>query len=116
MTRPQRDDRQRLHRPCPIRQLELEALSDRRQEQHRLELGKGTADAHPLSGAKRQVRSARQALDQSIRPTLRTELLRLVEEARIAMKHPRADQDRGPPGDWLATNLAVAYGLAATPP
>ena len=81
----------------PRRQGQMKSLCHRGQNQRCFHLRERSANAGPLAASEGKVRELRQLLFEFLRPSLRTELVRLIIEADISVNNP-----------WLSTRVVLA--------
>src|SRR5437870_13112797 len=87
---------------------QLPLLRDRRDDEHELHPGERVADALARPAAERDVRELRQRRLEFGGPAIVVEAIRLREETRIAVHHPRAhEEDRARRREILADRIRV---------
>src|SRR5262249_48764132 len=94
-------------------QREAETPRHRRQYQNHLLQRERLADTAPRAAAEREVGVTREALCQIVPPAFRAERLRLLEEARITLHHPRAEYQGCPAPHRPAAHHTVSQRLPA---
>src|SRR5262245_26247890 len=78
--------------------------------------GQLLADAHPRPAAKGEVRVTRQRGSSALEPALRHELRWPVEESRVAMDKPLAQDNAGAPANPVTGHGGVTKRLATERP
>ena len=88
-------------------------LSDGRQEELRLHHGKGVANAHPRTAAKRHVGKLGQRFFKFRREPLRLKCFRLIKILGQMVHHVGRDEDGAAFGDDVATQFGIFQGKTA---